>query len=248
MDDFAQYLIKNPKQIINHLKTVMTNKCLISVVFGEKQSFLTAILAIDEKEKLITIDCGPKEYLNKELLSCGIVDCKTDYEGIKVLFEGRQIKKSGEADQFALKMKIPDELYWAQRRDSYRVRSPLSKNSYCTITLQNLEQDSENEAEETLELKLYDISVTGFSMLCETQELAEQLTESSEFNHCQLALDDDKAHDISFSVQSRTPLNANKPKKTQRIGCKFINAKPPTESAFLRYMQKIEREIKRTLG
>ena len=248
MDDFAQYLIKNPKQIINHLKTLMTNKCLISVVFGEKQSFLTAILAIDEKEKLITIDCGPKEYLNKELLSCGIVDCKTDYEGIKVLFEGRQIKKSGEADHFALKMKIPDELYWAQRRNSYRVRSPLSKNSYCTITLQNLEQDSEIETEETLELKLYDISVTGFSMLCETQELAEQLTVSSEFDNCQLVLDDDKTYNISFAVQSYIPLNANKPKKIQRIGCKFINPTPPTESAFLRYMQKIEREIKRNLG
>jgi len=248
MDDLAQYLIKNPKQIINHLKKLMTNKCLISAVFGEKQSFLTAILAIDEKNNLITTDCGPKEYLNNELLSCGTVECKTDYEGIKVLFKGLQVKKSGDAGQFALEMKMPDELYWVQRRNSYRVRSPLSKNSYCTVTLQDLEQDSENETEETHELKLYDISVTGFSVLCETQELAEQLTVSSKFDHCQLVLDDDKTYNISFIVQSQTPLNINKPEKTQRIGCKFINPTPPTESAFLRYMQKIEREIKRNLG
>ncbi len=244
MKNLSQYLVKNPKQVLTHLKALMANKCLISASFGEGQSFLTAILAIDEKKQTITIDCGPKEYLNKELLSCGIVDCKTDFEGIKVLFKGHHITKSGDADQFTLQMKIPETLYWVQRRKSYRVRSPLSKNSFCTITI----QDTENQTEETHDLKLYDISVTGFSILCETQELAEQMLIISEFDHCKLVLEDNKTHQISFIVQSKVPLNANKPKKTQRIGCKFINATPGTESAFLRYMQMIEREIKRTLG
>lgn len=243
MENISQYLVKNPKQILNHLNTLMTNKCLISTGFGENESFLTAILAIDEKEQVIIIDCGPKEYLNKKLLSCGIVDCKTDYEGIKVQFIGHQVKKAGDPDQFTLSIKIPETIYWVQRRKSYRVRSPLSKNSYCSITF----QDTENQTEEIHNFKLFDISVTGFAILCETQKLAEQLPLSSEFNHCHLVLDN-KIHEISFIVQSIVPFNLNKPKKDQRIGCKFINAAPPTESAFLRYMQKIEREIKRNLG
>jgi len=243
MDDLSEFLVKNPKQILIHLKSLMANKCLITAIFGEKQSFLTAILAIDEKKQTITIDCGPKEYLNKDLLSYGLVDCKTDFGGIKAVFEGHQIKKSGDADQVALEMKIPDSMYWVQRRKSYRVRSPLSKNSYCTFTLQDLE----NKKEESHDLKLYDISVTGFSMLCETQELAEQLAISAVFDNCELVLED-KAYGVSFVIQAKIPLGSNNPHKILRIGCKFINAAPPTESAFLRYMQKIEREIKRNLG
>ncbi len=244
MENLSEFLVTNPKQILSHLKSLMTNKCLISAAFSDRQSFLTAILSIDEKGQTLTIDCGPKEYLNKELLSSGIVNFKTEYQGISVLFTGREIKKSGDdGEHFSLTMKIPESIYWVQRRKSYRVRSPLSKNSYCSVTLQN----EENQTEETHDFKLYDISVTGFSIFCESQESADILTVSTEYNNCSLVLED-KFYQVSFTIQSKTSFNINKPKKNQRIGCKFINTLPPTESAFLRYMQKIEREIKRNLG
>ncbi len=130
MDNISDYLVKNPKQILGHLKTLAKEKCLISANFGENHSFLTAILAIDEKKQLITIDCGPKEYLNKELLDVAIVDCRTDYKGIKVIFKGHGVKKAGtDKKNTALSINIPNQIYWVQRRLFYRVRSPLSKTA-----------------------------------------------------------------------------------------------------------------------
>jgi c-di-GMP-binding flagellar brake protein YcgR len=243
MDKLSEYLVKNPKQILLHIKTLASEKCLVAVNFGENHSFLSVIVDINEKKHIITIDCGPKEYLNKELLSLGIVNCKAEHKGIKVLFQGRGIKKAGKLGQPALSIQIPESIHWIQRRQFYRVRSPLSKNSYCTITFPQTELDKEENR--TLNFQLFDLSATGFSILSESDELAHQLSPSTKFNNCQLVLDKADRHNVSFIVRSKFAVNPNKPNKNQRIGCEFISTSPKTESAFLRYMQEIEREIKR---
>jgi len=241
MENISKYLVKNPKQILSYLKILAHEKCLIAASFGENSSFLTAILDFDEKNQRITIDCGPKEYLNKELLSSGIVECKADFKGIKVLFKGRAIKKAGKPNQPALSIKIPEQLYWVQRRTFYRVRSPLSKNSYCSFNLQAPDQDEPA----TLNLKLFDLSATGFSMISEDLESAKKIPLGSEFNNCTLTLDETETHKISFIPRNVHSVNPSNPTKNQRIGCEFIDLSPRAENAFLRYMQAIEREIKK---
>jgi len=240
MENLSNFLINAPKRILTHIKSLEANKCLITVTFGEDFSFLSVILDIDEKKQLITIDCGPKEYLNKKLLSIGSVYFKTDFDGIKVLFEGKDIKKAGKPGQTALSIKIPEHIYWIQRRQFHRVRSPLSKNSYCSITF----PDTEDQGAPP-EFKLYDLSASGFAILSETVELAERLTLETVFNDCNLTLNATETHTISFVVRSKFAINPIKPDKIQRIGCEILNISPIIESAFLRYMQEIEREIKR---
>jgi len=241
MEDISNYLVKNPKQIINHLKTLSKEKCLISVVFGENTSFLTAILDVDKKNKTIIIDCGPKEYLNRELLRVGIVDCTADFSGIKVFFKGRQVKKSGKPSNPALSIQIPDLLYWVQRRQFYRVRSPLFKISYCRVFL----QDPENNTIQSFDFKLFNLSVSGFSITVEELALTKKLTLNSEFTNCYLILNETEKHAISFIPRNIIPINPTNPSKGHRIGCEFIDLSPRDENAFTRYMHEIEREIKK---
>ncbi len=239
MEDLADYLVNKPKQVVNHFKTLLTEKCLITAKFGENHSFITAILKIDEKKQVIIIDCGPKEYLNKELLNSAMVDCHTEFKGIKVAFTGRGIKRADKEYDTALSIKIPEQIYWMQRRLFYRVHSPLSKKSYCSLTL----LDSETEKPTTHHFKLLDLSISGFAIICDDPKLAEQIISETEFKKCQLTLNDSDHHPISFIPRNKIPLNPNKPTKSQRIGCEFINLSPRSETAFLRYMQDIEREL-----
>jgi len=241
MEEISNYLVKNPKQITNYLNTLSKEKCLISAVFGENNSFLTAILDIDEKKQTIIIDCGPKEYLNKELLNAGLVDCSADFNGIKVIFKGRQVKKAGKPSNPALSIQIPDLLYWVQRRQFYRVRSPLSKNSYCRIPL----QETENETLQSFNFKLFNLSVSGFSITVEELALVNKITLNLEFTNCHLILNETETHAISFIPRNIIPINPNNPSKGHRIGCEFIDITPREENAFARYMQAIEREIKK---
>ncbi len=240
--DISKYLVSSPKQVLSYLKLLSTERCLISAAFGEdeKDTFLTAIMEIDEKKQTITIDCGPKEYLNKRLIDSAIIKFKTEYKGIKVQFEGRKVKKAGSTGQPAFTVPIPGSIYWVQRRQFYRVKSPLSKNSYCIVTF----KDEETEEETKVNFNIYDISGNGFSFLSESTDFSSQLVPSAVFEQCDLVLENEETQKISFEVRHKLQQNPNKPGKTERIGCRITDETPRTESTILRYMQNIEREIK----
>lgn len=241
MQNISEYLIRNSKQIKSHLKTLLTEKCLISATFGaaEKDTFLTALMKIDDKQKTMIIDCGPKEYLNQRLLSSPIIKLSAKYQGIKVLFEGRKIKKSGSSQQPSFTIPIPSSIYWFQRRQFYRVRSPLSKNSFCIISFFNVEAE-----DVTLKLQLYDISATGISFINDSEEYPDLFKYSSGFTHCKLILENEEEHPIAFEVRHNTPLNLHKPKVGTRVGCSIIDKASSLESLIIRYMQSVEREVK----
>jgi len=239
MSDLAKYIVRNPKQILTYLKMLSTERCLISAAFGnsDKDTFLTAIMDIDEKKQTITIDCGPKEYLNKKLVASAIIKCSTEYKGIKVFFEGRKVIKSGSASQPAFLVPIPQSIYWVQRRQFYRIKSPLSKQSYCTVSY----KEPETEQEQNINLKLYDLSASGVSIVNESPELAKLLKPSVELNNCRLVLQDEAPLSVDLEIRHISPIGSG---KNERIGCYITNSTPRIETTSLRYMQNIERELK----
>ncbi len=242
MADISKYLDYNSKRILSYLKILLKERCLISAAFGidEKDTFLTAIIEIDEKKQNLTIDCGPKEYLNKRLQSSAIIKFSTEYQGIKVRFEGRQVKKSGNPNQPSFIIPIPNSIYWLQRRQFYRVKSPLSKKSSCIVSF----YQPETEEELTIELPLHDISASGFSLINESEEFSELFSPSSKFENCILKLENEEDQPISFEIKHTTLINPNKIQTGVYIGCYITDVTPRMESIIIRYMQNIDREIK----
>jgi len=241
MTDIAKYVVRSEKQVLAYLNLLSTERCLISAAFGQsdKDTFLSAIMDIDKKKKTITIDCGPKEYLNKRLLDSAIIKCSTEYKGIKVQFEGRKVIKAGTPGNPAFIIPIPSSIFWVQRRQFYRIRSPLSKQSYCAVSFKN----SETEQETTLNLPLSDLSASGISFLNESKELKEQLQPATEFNKCRLVLQDQTPLSVDLEIRHTSPQQSKTPGKVERVGCYITNSTPRVESTILRYMQNIEREI-----
>ncbi|MGR9114474.1 MAG: flagellar brake protein [Gammaproteobacteria bacterium] len=231
----SAFTVRNKQQIINHLTLLMRQKCLFNLHFGENESFITTLLAIDPSKDRILLDCGPKEYLNKKLLSTPTIVFRASYAGIKVAFEGTNIKSVDHDGHTAFSIPIPENLLWRQRRQYYRVKSPLSKNSYLRLSI---------DEEPPAKLQLYDISISGFSVLNEFTVHAELLIPGKEFLDCRLILDSTGEDVIAFKVQNVIPVNPSKPDKTQKIGCQFTAISPAFESSIQRYMQQIERENK----
>lgn len=246
MADLDQYLITQAKQVLSHLKLLSESRCLVSAAFGsgDKDTFITAILEIDAKNQTITIDCSPKEYLNKKLLDTAIIKFSTVYQGIRVSFEGRKVKKVGSSEQPAFIVPIPRSILWLQRRQFYRTRSPVSKNSFCSMTFTN----SETEEQSSVDFKLYDLSASGFSFFYDEEDVSEfcsQLTPSANFEGCKLILEGEEDQSLSIEVRHHlTTINPNNQNKIERFGCRITNSTPRAESTILRYMQNIERELK----
>lgn len=234
MSDISSFSIQNPKQIINHLLLLVKNKCLLSARFGENnESYITTLLAINEKNNTVVLDYGSKEDLNQRILNAGKVAFDTDYNGIKVSFIGTALKKITYKGEAAFSMSVPKSLYWMQRREYYRVKVPISKASYCQLIVEGMEP---------VNLKLYDISLTGFAMLNVSKKVSEVLIPGTSLSQCKLILTEVGEGMISFEICAKYIINPDKVQKIQKIGCKFINLSRPLEDLIQRYMYQIQRE------
>jgi c-di-GMP-binding flagellar brake protein YcgR len=236
MESESTFLIGNQAQIISHLSLLFNNKCLLSANFADNNdSFLTTIIKIDKKNNSLILDYAPKEYLSQQVLNSPVIIFKTEYLGIKVSFQVTQLAKTQHEERPAFIMPIPEAILWVQRREFYRVKSPISKSSYCRLIL---------EDREPIDLKLYDISLSGFSVLNESREISHLLVLNAQFDQCKLILSETGEDTISFEVRNVYIINPEKLNKIEKIGCKFTYITSAFESAIQRYMQRIERENK----
>jgi len=234
MSDISSFSIQNPKQIVIHLSLLLKSKCLLSARFGaNNESYITTLLAIDEANNSMVLDYGPKEELNQRILNAGKVTFDTEYNGIKVSFAGTALKKVAHKKEPAFTMAIPKSLYWMQRREYYRVKSPLSKPSYCQLRI---------EGKKPVNLKLYDISLTGFAMLNVSKEVSDLLIPGNTVEQCKLILSDAGEGVISFEICAKYIINPDKLQKIQKIGCKFVKISRSVEEIVQRYMHQIQRE------
>ncbi|MBL6985826.1 MAG: flagellar brake protein [Methylobacter sp.] len=234
MSDLSSFSIQDSKQIVSHLLLLLKSKCLIGARFGENnESYITTLLEINAKNSTVVLDYGAKEDLNQRLLNAGKVAFDTDYNGIKVSFVGTDLKKIAYKGESAFSMPIPKSLYWMQRREYYRVKTPFSNPSYCHLML---------EGREPVKLKLYDISLTGFAMLNVSKEISDLMIPGKKITQCKLVLSDSGEGMVSFEICAKYIINPDKLQKIQKIGCKFINLSRPLEEAIQRYMQRIQRE------
>lgn len=213
---------------------LVKNKCLLSARFGaDNESYITTLLSVNEGNNTVVLDYGPKEDLNQRILNAGKVTFDTEYKGIKVSFAGVALKKITDKGDSAFSMPIPKSLYWMQRREYYRVKSPLSKSSYCQLIV---------EGREPVNLKLYDISLTGFAMLNVSKEISDLLIPGTSFSQSKLILSDAGEGMISFEICAKYIINPDKPQKIQKIGCKFSKITRQVEGIIQSYMHQIQRE------
>ncbi|MFZ2405447.1 MAG: flagellar brake protein [Methylobacter sp.] len=234
MSDISSFSIQNSKQIISHLLLLVKSKCLLSARLGaNNESYITTLLGINEKDNTVILDYGPKEELNQHILNAGKMAFDTEYRGIKVSFSGSALKKITYKGDPAFSMPIPKTLYWMQRREYYRVKSPLTKSSYCQLII---------EGKKPVNLKLYDISLTGFAMLNVSKEVSDLLVTGKSVEQCKLILSEAGEGIISFEVCNKYIINPEKVQKIQKIGCRFIKITRQVEEVIQRYMQQIQRE------
>jgi flagellar brake protein len=240
MEYESRFLIDSPEKIIHQLYILFKNRCLLTAYFGDNDdSFITTILEINKKDNVFIFHHGPKKDSIEQLLNSSKITFKTRCFGVEVIFNTTGLEKIHYQGVSAFAVPIPASILWMERREFYRVKSPVSKSSYCQLTLKD---------QEPINLKLYDISVAGFSMLTNSKQVLD-LSKTPDlmllytsFEQCKLVLADTGEDTISFEIRSKYIINPGNFNRMEKIGCKFTQITPAFENTIQRYMQQIDRE------
>jgi c-di-GMP-binding flagellar brake protein YcgR len=212
----------------------MQANSLITFYFDHEKSFiLTSILAITADKKEIIINYGTNEKISQQALQSKELIFVTTQNKVKIEFICTRINKTEFEGKDAFSVNIPEYLLRIQRRDNFRVTTPITKPLKCIIPI--LLEDKSIKAEITL----LDISCGGIGAV--DQHTLISLEPETIYHNCQISLPEIGIVNTTIKVKNTYTIKLHNGNPCLRIGCEFVDLPTKTESMIQRYIVKQEQ-------
>ncbi|MCH9639294.1 MAG: flagellar brake protein [Betaproteobacteria bacterium] len=235
------FRIHSEIDIIYILRGIMQKKSLVTLYFGTKQKFiLTSILNVDKNNKEIVIDYGPNEELGQQILQAKKLIFVTSENKVKIEFVCNQVRKLGFEGQDAFAVKLPTSLVRMQRRNYFRIATPVTKPLVCIvpIPLDETDENSTNTAANA-EITLLDISCGGIAVIDHHPVIS--FDPKKVFRDCQISLPEVGIITVTIKVQNTYEVTLRNNLTCKKAGCEFIALPSKMETMIQRYIVRQEQ-------
>jgi c-di-GMP-binding flagellar brake protein YcgR len=203
------------------------------LVRGEQDVCVTTILDMDADAGTLLLDCSIDPAQNQRILAAKRIRFETTLDKIRIVFVTEHIESGLYEGRPALRCAIPATLVRLQRREYYRMETPVASPVRVGIPLL-LEGGGALES-----FTVSDISVGGLAILDNklllTNSLGQKLT------GCSLGLPDGVVT-TTLIVRNAIELTLLNGKHSRRIGCEFFDLSRGSLANVQRYITKLERE------
>jgi c-di-GMP-binding flagellar brake protein YcgR len=235
MDNWHDYQVESRREIIVLLRQIHANKQLIRMLIkGEADVCVTTILEVDAERGTVVFDTSPAGDQNKRALSAPKLSFETTLDKIRILFSTDGLVASSFEGSPAFTAAIPESLIRLQRREYYRMATPVSNPVRVSIPLP-LEHGGGMGS-----FPIADISCGGIAIL--DNKLVLGNTIGNEYTNCRLDLPDVGIVTCTLQVRNSLDLTLLNSKTNRRLGCQFGNMSRAGMSAVQRYITFLERE------
>lgn len=235
--DDEQFIVRRPIGVAQILTELCKNKTMLNMSFsrGQEQG-LTTVIGVNREKRVVYIDKSLDAGFNQKLLnSNAIVFSKTD--GIKVKWTSKKIVAVKLKDGEAFKIALPKSVYRFQRREYFRLLTPVAVPIICTIPYLNETMDDTN----VFEMMLTDISLGGIGTMV-VDELSPSLVLEKDFEHCKIKLPDISDVEVILRVKNMTEIILANGAKKHRVGFEFVNLPHIEQRLIQNYVFHLERE------
>lgn len=237
-EDEAQYIVHNPKEVMQILNDFVKLKTTLKVSFNHGADiYLTTIIAVDVRTNCVYLDISGDEAFNRRLLSSDhVLFCKED--GIKVKWTSSLVSEVILKDGKAIKISLPTDMVRLQRREFFRFATPIANPVVCRIPLLD---EFNPEQERELELVLLDVSLGGIGALT-SNPIDPVLMIGTRFDHCKISFPDVGVTNLTLRVRNITEMPMADGTVKQRIGLEYIEPSRGNEGLINRYVHILERQ------
>ncbi len=232
--DHNQYTVASRLEITQILRSIMRQNALITATSGDDSFFLTSIVAVDEENDSLLIECARQQRQTAMILQQQRLMCSTALDKVKVEFTCEGIEVVGAEHDRAFKMPLPRSMVRLQRRENFRMGIPLSANVRCTIS--PLDQQPAQAAR--IELTVHDISCGGIAVMTPPALFTPEL---GGFYNIVIGLPGTGG--VAAKVQARNAFAVTmaNSKVTQRSGFAFVRPAESLLATIQRFIMNLER-------
>lgn len=231
----SPYQVESRREILALLKGFRDKSQLISLMINNgNEAFITSVLDIDDSNNTVIIDSAPGNEANQRIVEASSVFFDGLLDRISIQFSSSKLQRTQFEGRPALQMPVPTSVIRLQRRENYRINTPVSTPVKCLIPIET-ELGKQNQL-----FSLVDISCGGIAILDDRNLVNLAIGTSYEF--CQIDVPGIGVIDLSLQIRNSQELTLLNGKTTRRIGCAFLNLSNRTLTAVQRYIMKLERE------
>ncbi len=238
-EDVSPYQVHSRREIIGLLRSMQERNQLVTMhAAGGSDAVVTSILEVDEESGIVVIDRAPNNALNQRIVGSDNISFETVLDSIRILFFTNKVKECLYDNLPALYIAIPASLIRLQRREYYRVPTPVANPVRCTIRVPA--DDESGGPGTTVVVTLKDISGGGIGVVDEKKLLDNTIGRI--YKDCRLDLPGGTVVTADLQIRNSHDLTLASGKSIRKIGCMFINLPSPMLAAVQRYITKLERE------
>ncbi|MFT5532253.1 MAG: c-di-GMP-binding flagellar brake protein YcgR [Candidatus Paceibacteria bacterium] len=233
--DLSPFKINSRREIIALMRALNEQHQLIRLlVAGSGDASVTSILHIDEDDGSIILDLPADAGIMKHVLASENISFETVLERIRILFFATDIAQCEYGGLPALSMSLPTSMIRLQRREFYRVATPLSTPLRCTI------QIMDGETVQPVTLSLLNVSGGGVTIVDDQHQLDH--TVGRIYRGCQIYLPGSTVVSTALEIRNSIDVRLENGKHTRRLGCLFHDLPKAMLAVIQRYITRLERE------
>lgn len=231
-DDHSDFTVSGRESIIFILNELARKNVPLSGVFNQgREVLLTGVLGVDTKKNTVYLDVNANEERNQQfLMSPRVIFHATD-AGAKIQWACQSIESTAYGGYKAFRIQIPETLQRIQRRNVFRISTPIIHPVICHIPL---------TPEREIALPLVDICIEGIGVtLPSPQEPA--IERNAQFKNCRLEHEHLAVAELTLSVQNLWDVTHLNGTTSRHAGMEFVDIRPKDQSAIQRFVYQLER-------
>lgn len=238
IEDLSPYQVHSRREIIALLRSIGEHNQLLRMQINNGvDAVVTSILAINEAEDTVLIDVAPGAMLNQRILESDNIAFETVLEHIRILFFANQVASCLYEDLPAFQIALPSSVIRLQRRENYRVPTPLVNPVRCTIRIPHEDPTGEPTTEV---VTLQNVSGGGVALVDDKNVL--DTTVGRTYKDCRIDLPGGTLVITTLEIRNSHETVLPNGKVVRRVGCLFVDLPKAMLAAVQRYITKLERE------
>lgn len=231
-NDASKYLVESDKEIAYILRTIEQKGERVTAHFNQgSDMMLTSIVDVDADRGEVILDYGANEALNRKILDAHKVIFITSQDKVRVQFIATHVERINYEGKPAFRIALPENLIKLQRREYFRLATPITKPLVCSISL---------EGGRKVDLAIADISIGGIGIV--NPPAGFKFEPGTSYQGCHFTLPDIGTIVATLQIRNAYEITLKSGMHTWRAGCMFINLPGTMQSMIQRYIIKLERE------
>lgn len=236
-EELSRYQVISRREIISILRTLASQRQLISMqVENGSEAVMTSVLGVEEASNVVVIDCARSASANQRIADARHVSFETSIDNIRILFSTDGMALCEYDGHQAFMLTIPKGLIRLQRREYFRVPTPVVNPVRCTIRIQS----EEDKPAQVLSFPLQNVSGGGIAIIDENKLLDDTIGRI--YKDCKIDLPGGTLVIATLEVRNSHEIKLSNGKHIRRIGCLFVDLPSAMLSAVQRYITKLERD------